>query len=444
MLAARFVRLTGKNYSPASSPTPHYTRSPMPLANRLAKCTRPIDVVEAGYRLDLDLEGWLHGIVRAAGPDLDVGNGVMAFVSRLEENSLPIVSPIACNRPLPPEATHAILAANAAPPKPVVEYTKNHLVIFASVSETFDDGIKRHLRKSVASDTIAAMAQDGNERVLQLIARADQFQAIHPRTAAAWRRVLLHLGTALRLRERLQEPEAVLTANGRVCDAHGAAASKTAREVLAEAVRRVERSRSRKIRRDPSAALELWQGLVAGRWSLIDHFDANGRRYLAAHENLPGARDPRALSPLEHGTLRSFLRGASPAEIAFAFGKSRRTIGTILSSLAKRLGFPSRTGLARLREAEALERLDLTLGGSKIGVVAISALEVHPTWKQRLPPQLLAVAQLAAEGTSDEEIARRRGRSVRTVSNQLGRAFKLMGIGSRAELASAFHQPARR
>lgn len=47
-----------------------------------------------------------------------------------------------------------------------------------------------------------------------------------------------------------------------------------------------------------------------------------------------------------------------------------------------------------------------------------------------------AVAQLAIQGLSHEEIARARRRSVSTIGNQLSSAYRKLGVGSRAALAA--------
>lgn len=44
------------------------------------------------------------------------------------------------------------------------------------------------------------------------------------------------------------------------------------------------------------------------------------------------------------------------------------------------------------------------------------------------------VALLVFEGATDEQIAARRGASIKTVGNQLGSIFRKLGISSRAEL----------
>ncbi len=57
-----------------------------------------------------------------------------------------------------------------------------------------------------------------------------------------------------------------------------------------------------------------------------------------------------------------------------------------------------------------------------------------------LTPAEAAVVILAATGLSNELIARRRGSATRTVANQIGSAFRKLGIHSRAELIALFTQ----
>lgn len=55
---------------------------------------------------------------------------------------------------------------------------------------------------------------------------------------------------------------------------------------------------------------------------------------------------------------------------------------------------------------------------------------------EELPPALRDVALRAIEGWSTTRIAEARGRSPRTIANQLARIYGRPGIGSRAELAA--------
>ena len=75
-----------------------------------------------------------------------------------------------------------------------------------------------------------------------------------------------------------------------------------------------------------------------------------------------------------------------------------------------------------------------TLGEDELVVVSVE-LEAHES-EGRLSTAEREVAILAVTGSSNEEIARTRGTSVRTVANQLASTFQKLGVHSRFELAA--------
>ncbi len=114
---------------------------------------------------------------------------------------------------------------------------------------------------------------------------------------------------------------------------------------LAEAVRRVDRARGLLRRTDPEEALQLWQGLVDGTWSLIDQCDSDGRRYVLARRNEPGVRDPRALTQRERGVAAFASMGHQNKFIAYLLGLSAGTVAGHLRSAQRKLGLASRAEL---------------------------------------------------------------------------------------------------
>ena len=87
------------------------------------------------------------------------------------------------------------------------------------------------------------------------------------------------------------------------------------------------------------------------------------------------------------------------------------------------------TGLA----ARAHE--ELVLAGARPRRLQFSGVEALTAAERR-------VADLAAEGLSNREIAQRLYVTPKTVENQLGRVYGKLGIASRAELADALLEPA--
>ncbi len=398
-------------------------------------CSRPIRILEAAYQLSGSDEDWLTGIVRAARPDFDLGQGVVAYLSRFEGSGMTLASPIVA-RGTDPGFVERVRSGQTPPP--VVDYIRSHLTILGGVRQTFGGGSEpaRALKTNrLAFDSMAAIVHGHESSVLQLVAPSGDEVRIAARTAAAWRKVLLHVGTALRLRQRLGPREALLTPDGKLADASEAAAAPSARRALVEAVERVERARSRAMRTHPEDALRLWQGLIDGRWSLVDHFEAGGRRYIAAHENQPDAKDPRALGPIERACVHYAMRNAKPRDIAYALGTTPASVSSALARAAHRLGLPSSAMFATLGLLD-VERLAVPLGPDVVDVAVLQA-KVHPGWRDRIPPAEMAVAELVACGLTDGEISERRTRSERTISNQVQSLSRRLGVSGRAALVGA-------
>ena len=131
--------------------------------------------------------------------------------------------------------------------------------------------------------------------------------------------------------------DAVLSPSGAIAHAEPQAQGRGARESLRRAARAIDRARSR-ARSNEDEALDLWQGLVAGRWSLVDRFDSDGRRYLVARKNDPDVRDPRALSLRESSVLAYTAMGHPLKLIAYSLGLSPSTVSVNRRTAMRKLG----------------------------------------------------------------------------------------------------------
>ena len=160
-----------------------------------------------------------------------------------------------------------------------------------------------------------------------------------------------HLTSALRLRAGLTTPvplpedpatEAVLAPGGAVRHAVGPATSRQARESLSHAVRRMERARGRLRRTSPEEAIDIWKGLVDGRWSLLDHHEASGRRLVLVRRNDPRLPDPRALTPGERDILAYAALGHSSKYVAYLLGLAPSTVASHLARACRKLGVRDR------------------------------------------------------------------------------------------------------
>jgi DNA-binding CsgD family transcriptional regulator len=145
--------------------------------------------------------------------------------------------------------------------------------------------------------------------------------------------------------------EAVLEPTGKLQDAAGAAKADAARQLLKEAVRGVERVRGGR-RVDEDEVLSNWAPLLRTRWTLVDHFESDGRRYILARENTPIARGPKSLTARERQVVGYAALGHSSKLIAYELGIAYSTVRVLLSRAAAKLGAASREDLVRaLRDA---------------------------------------------------------------------------------------------
>jgi len=170
-----------------------------------------------------------------------------------------------------------------------------------------------------------------------------------PRLRVALGRLAGQFAAALRLRLRPEtQPAAWLDPSGRVLDAHGDAVADRAalrRQALA-----IERAR-REEPRNPDAALSSWKGLVEGRWTVVERFEADGRRLLIARRNEPAAWHLYALSDAERKVV-AFLRLSHPAKlIAYELGYSEVMVSRLTQSALRKLGLRSRAELIELHGA---------------------------------------------------------------------------------------------
>lgn len=201
-------------------------------------------------------------------------------------------------------------------------------------------------------------------------------------------------------------------------------------EAIAEGDHVVGRERA-----DPES-LALWAGLVRGRWSLVDHFDTDGRRFVVAHRNQPDLGDPRGLSAREHQVAEHVGMGESNKEIAYAFGISESAVANAVARAQRKLDLASRVELGSLfapggiRSRLAEYRLD----GDDFVVGSAELIEAEAL--ESLPPAEREVVVHLLRGATNAEIGRRRDTSTNTVANQVRSICQKFAVRSRVELAA--------
>jgi DNA-binding CsgD family transcriptional regulator len=112
---------------------------------------------------------------------------------------------------------------------------------------------------------------------------------------------------------------------------------------LVDAVRGMDRARCRRKKSSPREAVELWQGLIAGQYTLVESFERDGRRLILALR----CRTPRpALTEREAAVARAAASGAANKAIASDLGLATSTVGVHIASALRKLGCPSRRALS--------------------------------------------------------------------------------------------------
>lgn len=307
-------------------------------------------VVEAAYRAEPTEDAWIDGVLAAAQPMLDHGEGVAAFTFAVERGRVSVGRAVELHTSdgFGPKYT-PIFAQAAYLGAPGLKMYRALFSESAGAEERRSSDGSNGSSMVGLSDFLALHALDPCGRGLAIVAPLPAgTEPIDP-AQERWLRVASHVSAGLRLCRALCEEtaaandfplggEAVLDPSARIVDAIGPATHPDARDALRSAARRADRARGRLRTDDAEEALRIWSGLIDGRWSLVDWHDADGRRFLVARRNDPNVSDPRALTSRERQVARYAALGHSSKHIAYELGLAPSTIATHLASAMRKLG----------------------------------------------------------------------------------------------------------
>jgi DNA-binding CsgD family transcriptional regulator len=405
-----------------------------------------IGIVEAAYSLSGDLEPWLEQVL-----------GALSF---LMGDALSLTATAFCLGP-----TGAVLEHVVSPGRDERLERSVHLSNAFAGPETINQLLRRAPPAASLSDLLPAddlrlitllsaqasvfdtrrfLARATPQRGIVFGAQIAERESLSAAMKSRWGRAAFHIGAAYRLRLGLASAsldddsvEAILDENGELQHASGeTACSKDARDRLREIARRIDRARGA-LRRDPDESLELWQGLVEGRWSLVDHFDSDRRRFVVAHRNPPQGGDPRGLAARERDCAELLGRGFSPKEIAYGLGLSSTTVNHTLARARAKLSLQSQAELAAFFAPHGLRArfAEFELAGTPLAVASLELLDEKGL--ESLTAAEREVALALVRGATNAAIAAERGTALQTVANQIAALYAKLGVHSRAELASA-------
>jgi DNA-binding CsgD family transcriptional regulator len=316
-----------------------------------------ISIIEAAYADESREASWLDGLVAAAMPVLAESFGACAYV--YDARRAPVCVGTFVQRDAPPELESVSRAAVGSMDEDYVDRSWRSLSC-AAASEVADLTAIEGARPLVAlgiRDCLVINAYDVSGIGVWLGGPLPRVARLAPGDRRAWTRVAAHIATAFRLRCRSgasRSPEnaaAVLSPDGRIEHAQGPAKLAAMRQALREAVTAMERARGPLRRRDPQEAVGRWRTLVEAQWTLLDHFERHGKRYVVAVENAPMAAGPEALTDRERQVVATAAAGRTNKLIAYELGIRAATVRVLLSRAGRRLGVRTRAELLALYRA---------------------------------------------------------------------------------------------
>jgi DNA-binding CsgD family transcriptional regulator len=311
----------------------------------------PVSVIEAAYRVELGQREWLEEIARTMQTLNGSALGAMAVL--YDATSPDWVVPVDFgSHDVPPAFAEGMFkdpGASAGDVKALVNVYRSLGVATlrnSPLPKIWIDGYAALLDQLQIGDVLCVNATDPTHRGCLVMVPSDKV-ALPQSRARVLRRLGAHVAAGARLRRSLDElakvevaptdrAEAILSPDGRVDHASGPATAKAARERLRESIVRVERARSQKP--TPDEAVTLWEALVAGRWSVVEHFERDGKRYYLAHRNEPVLAPDRGLTAREQQVLAYAELGHSNKLIAYSLGLATSTVSTLLTSARSKLG----------------------------------------------------------------------------------------------------------
>lgn len=321
-------------------------------------------VVETGYTALGAPEAWLGAVADSARALLDQGEGVFGcWVDATDPAAVRFADPVL--RGCPSDIWSLAMEASTRLTPAEQEANLRKPAVFATVSERLgprgafrDHWMYAGYQRMGLSDFSLLTSMDLNGRGFVLGSPRKAIARVSTRDRQNWALVAAHLRAGARLvLDRVaagaagREPSAVLRPDGEPLHLEADAQPAPARAALRAAAKSVDSARSSLLRRDPDKALAIWRGLVAGKWSLIDRFDSDGKRYLVAMRNAPEPAIATPLSRIERQVAGYAALGHTNKLIAYELGIGFSTVSSALLTAMLKLGVTSRMELAMLAQA---------------------------------------------------------------------------------------------
>jgi len=315
----------------------------------------PIALVEAAYNLELGPAEWLPNLLRAGASILDLGQGCAATLwAGTSSKGEPLVSQLHAESGPPDLAMRFARAAQEVDPDfaraiPVPGEPGVHTLAEARGRHpAAHDALTKHVG---CKDMLALWATDSERHGVGIHIPSATMIEPSGKARERWHMLSVHVAAGHRLRRRLgQMPrgtpvtqiplDAVALLDPRrysVAEAAGGAKTDRALDEIRKAAIGVDLARAQLQSGETSEALRLWEGVLRGRWSIVDWFDTDGRRFILALPNAPDIRDPRGLTERELQVATHVGAGESSKLVAYHLGVSRSRVSELLHRAMRKL-----------------------------------------------------------------------------------------------------------
>ncbi len=321
----------------------------------MSKDAAVIDAAEQAYAVSAPTENWLQEIILKLQPALDSGSGIFGWLYDARDfKNIAFSNPVFLG--VAPELPVALVNCSQDAETSVSLIQRHYRTPAGPFSTSLGDGFagftpwRRHIHPLGVKDLLVVNGIDANRKGCAISAPRRGIAQASAERLALLRYFSVHLATAYRLRRRIDASpahlagpahprvEAVLSSSGRLDHASSKARHRDARDALSVAVRAAERARGKLRRASPGEAISVWKTMVSGRWSLSDHFESDGRRYILAYVNTPDAPPLRTLSELERQVLSCSALGKSNKLISHELGLGLAAVSSALKRATSKLG----------------------------------------------------------------------------------------------------------
>jgi DNA-binding CsgD family transcriptional regulator len=330
---------------------------------RLMRWAQPLDLLEAAYRLDGTDDAWMHGLVEQVGEMQghdSVGVGGFAATGRIDDEGRTVLKDVQlpnvvnCDDDCRPAVLNAILAYPSSLPPEIQETVVFSSLTASTASVVTGLGTMLHhgpawqrsgMDALEAGDALFLTCHDGPIGSVVLFSALRDITALNAGELRLYQRIATHVGAAFRLRRnrdaRPGRAAAVLSPAGKIEHL----AHDEDRRGVKDGFARRRHARKRGV--SPDAALEVWQGLYDGRWSLVDYLDTDGKSFVLAVRNEPARDIASALTDRQRAAVALASLGYANKQIAYALGLTATAVAMLLARARAATGVRTRAELVR-------------------------------------------------------------------------------------------------